>query len=164
MSLKVCVAGATGWVGRPLSRAISKTEDLELSGAVSRTYSGRQLRDVISEISSTVSITASVSEALKTPTEILVDFTQPDVVKNNALTAIQKGVHVVIGTSGLSDQDYLDLHQKALDHKVGVIAAGNFAMSAVLLQRFAREAAKYLPHWEIIDYASATKVDAPSGT
>jgi len=86
------------------------------------------------------------------------------VVKANVLAAIHKGVNVVVGSSGLTDDDYDQIHQAALEHKVGVIAAGNFAMTAVLLQRFACEAAKYLSHWEIIDYASDTKKDAPSGT
>ena len=85
-------------------------------------------------------------------------------VKANVLTAIRKGVHVVVGSSGLTGEDYAEINQAALDHRVGVIAAGNFAMTAVLLQRFACEAAKYLSHWEIIDYASDTKKDAPSGT
>jgi 4-hydroxy-tetrahydrodipicolinate reductase len=80
------------------------------------------------------------------------------------MTAIRKGVHVVIGSSGLTDDDFVEINRAALDHKVGVLAAGNFAITAVLLQRFACEAAKYLSHWEIIDYASDTKQDAPSGT
>jgi 4-hydroxy-tetrahydrodipicolinate reductase len=64
----------------------------------------------------------------------------------------------------LSDEDFVEIDQAALDKKVGVLAAGNFAITAVLLQRFACEAAKHLSHWEIIDYASDAKRDAPSGT
>ncbi len=70
----------------------------------------------------------------------------------------------MIGSSGLTDEDFDEIHQAALARNVGVIAAGNFAMTAVLLQRFACEAAKHLSQWEIIDYASDSKVDAPSGT
>ena len=80
------------------------------------------------------------------------------------MTAIRKGVHVVIGSSGLTEEDFVEINQAALSNRVGVIAAGNFAITAVLLQRFACEAAKYLSHWEIIDYASDDKKDAPSGT
>jgi 4-hydroxy-tetrahydrodipicolinate reductase len=73
-------------------------------------------------------------------------------------------VHVVIGSSGLTDEEFVEIDRAASDRKVGVIAAGNFAVTAVLLQRFACAAAKYLPQWEIIDYASDAKRDAPSGT
>jgi 4-hydroxy-tetrahydrodipicolinate reductase len=163
MSLNVCLAGATGWTGKPLSMEISKADDLNLVGAVSRSYQGKNLKDVLGEPGLDVIITSSVAQALDAPTDVLVDFTKPDIVKSNVMTAIEKGIHVVIGTSGLSDEDFIEIDEAARTHRVGVIAAGNFAITAVLLERFAREAAKYLSHWEIIDYASATKVDAPSG-
>ncbi len=164
MELKVCVAGATGWVGRPLSVAISESDDLNLVGAVSRDARGRQLNTILPEANVDLTISGSVAEALETPTDVLVDYTKADAVRANVLTAIRKGVHVVIGASGLTDDDYAEIDQAALDNKVGVIAAGNFAITAVLLQRFACETAKYLDHWEIIDYASDNKQDAPSGT
>lgn len=164
MKLKLCIAGATGWVGKPLCLAVSKADDLTLVGAVSPTHKGRSLSDVLGTSSLNVSISGSVAEALDTPTDVLVDYTKADVVKDNVMTAISNGVRVVIGSSGLADEDFIEINQAALDHKVGVIAAGNFAITAVLLQRFACEAAKYLSHWEIIDYASDAKHDAPSGT
>jgi 4-hydroxy-tetrahydrodipicolinate reductase len=164
MSVRVCVAGATGWVGKPLCFAISQAEDLELVGAVSRSHQGQPLKDALGDLDSDVTVSGSVAEALATPTDVLVDYTRADVVKANVLTAVAKGVHVVIGSSGLTDADYTEIHRAALDNHVGVISAGNFAITAVLLQRFACEAAKYLSHWEVIDYASNDKVDAPSGT
>lgn len=164
MKLKVCIAGATGWVGKPLCLAVSEAEDLTLVGAVSRTHKGRNLKDVVDDSNLDLRVSGSVAEALDTPTDVLVDYTKADVVKANVMTAIRKGVSVVIGSSGLTDEDFLEINQAALEHKVGVIAAGNFALTAVLLQRFACEAAKYLSHWEIIDYASDRKKDAPSGT
>src|SRR5215212_2294934 len=164
MKLKVCIAGATGWVGKPLCLAVSEADDLSLVGAVSRTHKGRNLKDAVGDSNLDLTVSGSVAEALDTPTDVLVDYTKADVVKANVMTAIGKGVHVVIGASGLTDEDYIEINQAALEHKVGVIAAGNFAITAVLLQRFACEAAKYLAHWEIIDYASDAKQDAPSGT
>lgn len=164
MNLNVCIAGATGWIGKPLCLAVSESGDLSLVGAVSRTHEGRSLKDVFADIKLDVKISGSVAEALETPTDVLVDFTNADVVKANVMTAIRKGVHVVIGSSGLSDEDFVEIDQAALESRVGILAAGNFAITAVLLQRFACEAAKYLSHWEIIDYASDTKKDAPSGT
>lgn len=164
MSLNVCVAGATGWVGGPLCQAIAHSEDLTLVGAVARTAKGHRLGDVLGEPGLDVKISGSVQEALRTPTDVLVDFTRPEAVKEHTLTAVRSGVHVVVGTSGLTEQDFGEIGPAAAEHRVGVVAAGNFAITAVLLQRFAREAARHVPSWEIIDYASASKPDAPSGT
>jgi 4-hydroxy-tetrahydrodipicolinate reductase len=164
MKLKVCIAGATGWVGKPLCLAVSASEDLSLVGAVSRTHRGRSLKDALGESNLDVTVSGSVAEALDTPTDILVDYTKADAVKANVLTAISRGVHVVVGSSGLTDEDFAEIERAAKEKGVGVIAAGNFAITAVLLQRFACEAAKYLSHWEVIDYASDAKQDAPSGT
>src|SRR6267142_4163305 len=164
MKLNICIAGATGWVGKPLCLAVSDTDDLRLVGAVSPTHKGRKLKDAIPESNLDLTVSGSVAEALDTPTDVLVDYTKADVVKANVMTAIRKGVHVVIGSSGLTDEDFTEINHAALELKVGVIAAGNFAITAVLLQRFACEAAKYLSHLEFIDYASDTKADAPSGT
>lgn len=164
MTIRVCVAGATGWVGKPLCEAVSAAEDMSLVAAVSRTQKGRSLREAVGESVPGVTVSGSVGEALETPTDVLVDYTKADVVKGNVLTAIEKGVHVVVGSSGLTDEDFVEINEAASEKKVGVIAAGNFAVTAVLLQRFACEAAKYLSQWEIVDYASDAKRDAPSGT
>ncbi len=164
MSLKVCIAGATGWTGKPLSIEVSKADDLKLVGAVSRTHRGKNLKDVLDNPGLDVIVSGSVAEALHEPTDVLVDYTKADAVKGNVLTAIGKGVHVVVGSSGLTDEDFAEIDRAASDKGVGVIAAGNFAITAVLLQRFACEAARFLSQWEIIDYASDAKQDAPSGT
>jgi 4-hydroxy-tetrahydrodipicolinate reductase len=150
MKLKVCIAGATGWVGKPLCLAVSEADDLSLVGAISRTHKGRNLKDVFDDSNLDLMVSGSVAEALDTSTDVLVDYTKAGVVKANVMTAIRRGVHVVIGSSGLTDEDFAEINHAALEHQVGVIAAGNFAITAVLLQRFACEAAKYLSHWEII--------------
>jgi 4-hydroxy-tetrahydrodipicolinate reductase len=164
MSIKVCVAGATGWVGQPLCRAISKATDLSLAAAVSRGNAGKPLSDVIGDAAPDIMISGTVTEALKRDPDVLVDYTSAQIVLENVLEAIRHGVAVVIGSSGLTDDDYLTIDKAARSSNVGVIAAGNFAISAVLLQRFACEAAKFFPVWEIIDYSSDLKEDAPSGT
>jgi 4-hydroxy-tetrahydrodipicolinate reductase len=156
MSTKICVAGVTGWVGRPLAAAIAASTDLQLVGAVSRTAKGQAIEGV--------TVSGTVEEALAAPTDVMVDFTHPDAVLGNTLAAVERGVHVVVGTSGLTDIDFIEINRAARAHQVGVIAAGNFSITAVLLERFASEAARYLSQWEIIDYASDSKPDAPSGT
>ena len=164
MTLKVCMAGATGWIGKPLCSAIVRDAGLELVGAVTRAQQGRLLKEVTADERLNVSVSGSVKEALQTPTDILVDFTSAEAVKANVLEAIAQGVHVVIGSSGLTELDFGEIAEAATARRVGVIAAGNFAITAVLLERFAAQAAKYLSQWEIIDYASDAKIDAPSGT
>lgn len=163
MKIRVCVAGATGWIGQPLCRAIFQSTDLELVGAVARSHAGANLGAILNEPGLNLRICGQLADALTTPTDVLVDYTHPTAVKTHAIAAIRRGVAVVIGTSGMSNEDYDEIESEALKQNVGVIACGNFAITAALLLRFACEAAKYLSHWEIIDYASATKPDAPSG-
>jgi 4-hydroxy-tetrahydrodipicolinate reductase len=160
----VCLAGATGRVGRALARAVADATDLALVGAVARGARGRPLGALLNDPQLALAVCGTVAEALDTPTDVLVDFTAPDAVKRHVLTALGHGVHVVVGTSGLTDEDYQEVHRAALAHGVGAFAAGNFALTAVLLQRFATIAARYVPHWEVIDYGHAGKPDAPSGT
>jgi 4-hydroxy-tetrahydrodipicolinate reductase len=164
MTIRVCVSGVTGDVGKPLAVAISKASDLALVGAVSRKQKGRSTKDVAGSEVTELAISGSVADALKTPTDVLVDYTSAEAVKGNVLAAIERGVHVVIGSSGLTDADYTEIDSAARSRKVGVLASGNFAITAVLLQRFACEAAKYVSQWEIIDYAYDGKKDSPSGT
>jgi 4-hydroxy-tetrahydrodipicolinate reductase len=164
MSLRICVAGVTGWVGAPLCRAIANSDDLTLVGAVARNSSGKNLAELLSDPGIDLIVNGSVVDALTSPVDVFVDYTKADAVKTNVLAAIERDVNVVIGSSGLTETDFREIDEKAKARNVGVIAAGNFAITAVLLKRFALEAAKYLSHWEIIDYAPATKIDAPSGT
>jgi 4-hydroxy-tetrahydrodipicolinate reductase len=104
-----------------------------------------------------------VAEALE-GVGVLIDFTSATAVKGNALAAIEAGVHVVIGTSGLTAADYEEIEAAAREHSVGVVASGNFSLTAAMCQAAALLAARHLPQWEIIDYASAGKPDVPSGT
>ena len=161
---KICVAGATGWAGSELSRAIYRAKDLELVAAISRSHAGKILGAVIHIDGLDTLIFETVEEALKTQPDILVEYTKPDVAKQHVLAALKSGAHVVIGTSGLTNEDYEEIDAVAKEVHRGVLAVGNFALTVVLLQKFAEMAAKYIPHWEIIDYAHADKKDAPSGT
>jgi 4-hydroxy-tetrahydrodipicolinate reductase len=164
VAIDVCLAGATGWAGSELARAMAKTSDLRLVAAVSRKHAGRNLGDVLSEPRLACPIHASVEEALARRCDVLVEYTKPDSAKANVLAALEHGAHVVVGTSGLSDADLAQIDGVARSRNRGVLACGNFALTVVLLQKFAEAAARLIPHWEIIDYAHDDKVDAPSGT
>lgn len=160
----MCLAGATGWAGSELARGIARSEDLTLVAAVARRHAGEVLGDVLHEPRLTTRVAASAAEALATECDAFVEYTKPDTAKANALAALNRGAHVVIGTSGLTDADFAEIDAVARRQTRGVLACGNFALTVVLLQRFAETAAKLIPQWEIIDYAHDDKVDAPSGT
>ena len=164
MSLKVCVAGATGWVGSELSRGIAAADDLTMVAAVARRHAGQVLGDVLGEPRLAAPIFAGVDEALAGPCDVLVEYTGAGSAKANILAALKRDVHVVVGSSGLTDEDYAQIDALARERGRGVLACGNFALTAVLLIKFAEMAAKIIPQWEIIDYAYAGKPDAPSGT
>lgn len=164
MALRICLAGATGWAGSALARAIAATDDLTITSAISRTHAGRRLADVLDEPKLTAAVHASAGEALAVPCDVFFDYTKPDVVKQNVLAALDRGAHVVIGTSGLTEADYAEIDAAAAARGRGVLAVGNFALTVVLTLRFAAMAAKHIRQWEIIDYAHDDKVDAPSGT
>lgn len=156
MSIRVVVAGATGWTGSALVRAIAASGDLTLAAAVARKSAGSEL--------SGIKILRSLEMALSVPSDVVVDYTHPTAVKEHTLMALAAGRHVVIGTSGLTAADYRQIDAAAKKAERGVIAAGNFSITATLLTRFAVEAAKYVADVEVIDYASAKKPDVPSGT
>ncbi len=165
MTIRVCLAGATGWAGSAVARAIARQSDIVLVSAVSRTHAGNTLGDVLAEPGLTCQVYATTQEALTAqPCDVFFEFTKPDVAKSNVLTALQHGTHVVIGTSGLTDSDYAEIASASKQAQRGVLAVGNFALTVVLLQKFAEIAAKFIPQWEIIDYAHDDKKDAPSGT
>ena len=162
--IRVCFAGVTGWTAPPIVAAIDAADDLSLTAGVSRSAAGRTLADATASRSEG-SIYASVSEALQSAAvDVLVDYTSAAAVKENVLTAIRAGVHAVVGSSGLTADDYAELDSLARDRGVGVVAVGNFSIMAAILKRAAALAAQYLPSWEILDYASAEKPDVPSGT
>jgi 4-hydroxy-tetrahydrodipicolinate reductase len=148
--IRVCVAGVTGWAGSAVAAAVEAAPDLALVSGVSR---------------SDPASFSSAAEALDAvPADVLVDYTHAAVAKATTLAAIERGVAVVVGSSGMSADDYAEVDAAAREKGVGVIAAGNFSLTAALLLRFAVEAARQLASWELIDYGSAAKPDAPSGT
>ncbi len=164
MAIDVCLAGATGWAGSELARAIAKEEDLVLVAAVSRRHAGRSLGDLLGEPRLGCPVYASAAEALAEHCDVFVEYTKPDSAKANILAALERGAHVVVGTSGLADGDFAEIDAAARRQQRGVLACGNFALTVVLLQKFAEAAARLIPQWEIIDYAHDDKIDAPSGT
>jgi 4-hydroxy-tetrahydrodipicolinate reductase len=156
--IRVCIAGATGWVGRSLVQAVTSADEMRLSSAVSRSAAGKHLKEARG-----VPISATVAEALD-EVDVLVDYTAHDVVKQHTVHALERGINVVIGTSGLTAEDFDEIDALARTQKAGVVAAGNFSLTAALAQAAALLVAPFLPQAEVIDYAGSTKPDVPSGT
>lgn len=145
MTARVIVNGALGKMGALACETIAKHPDFELVGALSRQD---DLRRAIAEKQAS----------------IVIDLTRADSVFENTLAIIESGAHPVIGTSGLLDKQIADLTERSHAKKLGGIIAPNFSISAVLMMRFAAQAARYLGDVEIIETHHPQKYDAPSGT
>jgi 4-hydroxy-tetrahydrodipicolinate reductase len=140
--IKVAVAGAAGKMGQTVCGAVGAAEDMELVARADP------------------ALDTSLGEALEQGPEVLVDFTVPDSALANAREAIAAGVHVVIGTTGFDPSALADF----AGADANVFMAPNFAIGAVLMMRFAAEAARHMPRAEIVELHNDRKVDAPSGT
>lgn len=165
MSIKVVIAGGTGWAGSALSKGVFNNKKMELVGALSRKNKDQNLAELLKLGSGNIPIFENIEIALtKIDFDVLVEYTKPDIAKRNVIASLKYGKRVVIGTSGLTEKDYFEIEQTANENNTSVLAVGNFAITAVLLQKFSEMAAKYIPNYEIIDYAHEDKIDSPSGT
>ena len=167
--IRICLAGATGWAGSELARGIARADDLALVSAVSRRHAGQDLWPVLGQGEARerlpCPVYATAKEALAAHAcDVLVEYTGPESARGNIIAGLEHGAQVVVGSSGLTEDDFAEIDRVARQRGRGVLACGNFALTVVLLQKFAEIAARLIPQWEIIDYAHDGKVDAPSGT
>lgn len=148
-----------------MAKAILDSPEFQLSGAIARGHGGEDAGTALGVRQCGIPISPDLDTALSgTATDVLIDYTAPESVKKRVIESLRRGVRVVIGTSGLTGQDYEEIEREAMQRGLGVIAAGNFSITAALAKHCALIAAKYLPSWEIIDYADAAKIDSPSGS
>ncbi len=145
VKIKVLVNGAKGRMGSEAVKAVSKEADLELVG---QTDLGDDLGKAIQN----------------TKAEVVVDFTHPASAMENVKTILNNKAHAVIGTTGLTSANLTEIKKLCSKNKVNCVVAPNFAIGAVLMMKFAKEAAHYMPQVEIIELHHDKKVDAPSGT
>jgi len=143
--ISVGVLGARGRMGTEVCRAVDEAEDLELVAMVDE-------RDWL----------FNVADA---GAQVVVDFTRPDSVMENIRFCIDQNIHCVVGTTGFDEQRLATIAEWLQPKpEVGVLIAPNFGIGAVLLMRFAQEAARFFPSVEIVELHHPAKVDAPSGT
>ncbi len=143
--IRVIVNGAKGKMGQEAAKAVKKENDLELVAEL-------DMQD-------------NLADAIKKHNaEVVVDFTHPEAVLANIRNILTSGAHAVVGTTGISKEDLSEIEALCAKYNVNCLVAPNFAIGAVLMMQFAREAAKHMHHAEIIELHHNQKVDKPSGT
>lgn len=148
--IKVAVCGALGKMGQEVVNAVEAAEDMELVAKI----------DIVaSDMYKTIEEAARVEDI-----DVLIDFTQPKSIYENALFCLNNGIKIVIGTTGLTDEQIETLKQLSEEKSTGCLIAPNFSTGAVLMMMFARQAARYFDNAEIIELHHNQKKDAPSGT
>jgi 4-hydroxy-tetrahydrodipicolinate reductase len=164
--IRVGVVGACGRMGQMVCRAVADDPELTLVAAVDRSHVGESIGPLIGRPQIDVWVVDELHDLLTAEVEVAVDFTHPDVVLDDIEWAIEHAVDMVVGTTGLTDPD-LERIRSLLEgegSESNVIVASNFALGAVLMQRFAAEAARFFPAVEVIELHHDAKADAPSGT
>ena len=162
MTIRVGVFGAGGRMGSTVCRAVAGDPELTLAGAIDPHHSGLDLRHATGVDVPDLHIDPDPSTLLDAGVDVVVDFTVLDASRHNLAWAAENGVHAVVGTTGLTEDDHAGL-AKAFTRSNCVIAP-NFAIGAVLMMRFAELAAPWFETAEIIELHHNAKVDAPSGT
>ncbi len=148
--IKIAVCGALGKMGREVVEAVEAAEDMKLVAKI----------DIASD-----NMYRTIEEAARVEDiDVLIDFTQPKSIYENALYCLNNGIKIVIGTTGLTDEQIEKFRQLSLEKNTGCFIAPNFSTGAVLMMMFARQAAKYFDNAEIIEFHHNQKKDAPSGT
>ena len=163
MMISVAVAGAAGKMGREVVRAIAGAEDMRLVGGVDPSAIGRDCGDLAGLGPCDAPVVSRLADLPIRP-QVIVDFTSPSAVMENAVRALKAGIRPVIGTTGMYPEDIANLAQLTEQEALGALVAPNFALGAVLLMRFAAEASRHFGHAEIIELHHDQKADAPSGT
>jgi 4-hydroxy-tetrahydrodipicolinate reductase len=164
--IRVGVIGACGRMGLMVCRAVAEADDLALVAAIDRSKIGENVGALIGQPKLGIPVSDELERLLEAEAEIAIDFTHPDVVMENVRWCIDHGVHLVVGTTGITQEDLQSIEKAIADEgsETHVILASNFALGAVLMLRFASQAIQFFPAVEIVELHHDNKADAPSGT
>ena len=156
--IKVGVLGAAGRMGRLVCATVQGDPDLALVAAINPGHAEEDVEGL--------PVSEQIDELEVAAAEVAVDFTRPDVVMDNIRWGIEHGIHLVVGTTGIGASELEEISRLMEKEPAGsnVVVASNFALGAVLMQRFAEQAARFFPAAEIVELHHEGKVDAPSGT
>ncbi|MEG0259633.1 MAG: 4-hydroxy-tetrahydrodipicolinate reductase [Lysinibacillus sp.] len=166
MTIRVAIAGPRGKMGAEAVHTVMKNDKMELVAALDYKEVGVTLADLdIFPDTYRVPIFTDMQALVEeTEPDVLIDLTSPHSVYQHTKEALTLNVRPVIGTTGFTDKQLEELTFLAKEKELGCIIAPNFAIGAILMMKFAKEAAKYLPDVEIIEMHHDQKLDAPSGT
>ena len=160
--LKVLVNGADGRMGSQVVKAVYEDKDLELAGGVSITHIGEDLGDIAGIGTLHMPVRDNLGKTIDdVKPDVVVDFTSPRAIFDNAKTVIEHGVNMVVGTTGLTADQRDELGKLALAKGTCIFIAPNFGLGAVLMMKISTEVAKYLQDVEIIEMHHNNKLDAP---
>ncbi|KRL38411.1 4-hydroxy-tetrahydrodipicolinate reductase [Liquorilactobacillus uvarum] len=162
--VKVIVAGFKGRMGNTTSHMIIDHDDFELTCVFDPRATEKNLSEESEFKDLNVPVYNKLEDINTSDIDVWVDFTAPSSVYANVKFAIEHGISPVVGTTGMSDDQVVELQKISKEKKLGGLIAPNFGISAVLLMQFAQQAAKYFPDVEIIEMHHDNKLDAPSGT
>jgi 4-hydroxy-tetrahydrodipicolinate reductase len=162
VSIRVAVIGAGGRMGAEVCRAVEAASDCALVAGVDPGHVGVDL-GALTGAGAAITVTDDIA-ALAGLADVAVDFTRPPFGAANALALLDAGVHAVIGTTGITDDELAAIAERAASGTARAAVVPNFALGAVLMMRFAAQAAALLPDVEILELHHDRKVDAPSGT
>ena len=163
--IRVAVAGAGGRMGREVVKMVLEEEAFELVAAIDRSAGAVDAASLVGKSNCGVIVQEDLGQALQEmKPDVVVDFTTPQSVVNNTRIAIENGVRPVVGTTGFTPEEIEELQAICKEKQLGGLIAPNFSIGAILMMRFAQQAAKYFPDLEIIEYHGDQKLDAPSGT
>ncbi len=163
--IRVGVVGALGKMGKEVVKAVLSEPETELVLAVDIFQKGEDIGSLVIGKEIGVAINSNLEAGIdSSKPDVIVDFTQPDLIYKNTQTYISKKVRSVIGTTGLTDEQVAHLKELSEANKVSCFIAPNFTTGAVLMMMFAQQAAKYFNNAEIIELHHNQKKDAPSGT
>lgn len=163
--IRIVMNGAAGKMGRALSAGLSALENMRIVGAVDIKCSDVDYGFLCGVNALGFGIKNDLAAVIdEVKPDVVVDFTSPGVVMENIRTAVSHKTPIVVGTTGFSEADFRQIEVWCARYETPVFIASNFALGAVLMMRFAREAAKYMPHVEVIERHHDQKLDAPSGT
>lgn len=158
MTIKVAVVGAMGKMGQEVVKAVLADASCELACAVDKFGVGTLVTENIS-VQDDIKTAFSVAKP-----DVVVDFTQPSVIYENIKLYMQLKVKSVIGTTGLTSEQLNDIEKMSIENNTGCFIAPNFSTGAILMMKFAQEAAKYFSNAEILEFHHNQKKDSPSGT
>ena len=161
--IRVIVNGALGRMGQQVIGTVVSDPGLALAGACDVKATGDRLTPPGK--SKSVPLYNNLGSLLEScQADVLVDFTVAEAAIASARLALKNGLHIVVGTTGLSDENLKEIDKLAKDHKKGAVIAANFAIGAVMMMHLAKIAARYFDNAEIIELHHDKKLDAPSGT